>query len=63
MPYLRGHRNYTIIDLPFVCALQAAFLRPLGENAVRLYGEDEAAPIVLWQPAIATSSMGDLLWS
>ncbi len=44
--YLRGFRNYTIIDLPFANAIQAAFLADdLGEDIVSLHGEEPSAPI------------------
>ena len=46
--YLRGYRNYTIIDLPFAGALQALFLASwIGEENVSLYGEPGGAAISL----------------
>ncbi|PKQ08508.1 MAG: hypothetical protein CVT73_06865 [Alphaproteobacteria bacterium HGW-Alphaproteobacteria-12] len=46
--WLRGFRNYTIIDLPFANAVQAAFLAgTLGEDMVALHGEDRNAAIRL----------------
>ncbi|MCF8470010.1 MAG: hypothetical protein K9G30_04445 [Parvibaculum sp.] len=46
--WLRGFRNYTIIDLPFANAVQAAFLAgTLGEDVVALHGEDRDAAIRL----------------
>ena len=54
--YMRGHRNYTIIDLPFACAVQAAFLADaLGETVVRLFGEAEGPPLTLWPSTMRTS--------
>ena len=41
---LRGYKDYTIIDLPFVSAVQAAFVADsFGEDSVCLYGEDRPA--------------------
>ncbi len=54
--YMRGHRNYTIIDLPFACAVQAAFLADaVGENAVRLFGEPEGPPLTLWPSTLRSA--------
>ena len=41
-----GFRNYTILDLPWVNAIQGYILiRALGHEAVQLHGETTAAPI------------------
>jgi putative sugar O-methyltransferase len=43
---LRGFRNYTIIDLPHVAAIQAAFLfATVGPDKVSLFGEEKDAPV------------------
>ena len=45
---LRGYKDYTIIDLPFVSAVQAAFVADsFGEDSVCLYGEDRLARVRL----------------
>lgn len=57
--YMRGLRNFTIIDLPFSNALQAAFLADsLGEDAVTLYGEAPTGPIRLI-PSTAKDALAD----
>jgi len=44
--YLQGLRDYTIIDLPHVAAIQAAFLfATIGSDKVALAGEGKDAPI------------------
>jgi putative sugar O-methyltransferase len=44
--YLQGFRDYTIIDLPHVGAIQAAFLfATIGSDNVALFGEDKIAPV------------------
>lgn len=54
---LRGYRNYTIIDLPFVNAIQAAFIADaLGEDAVAMHGETTPAAVRL-VPATATDTL------
>ncbi len=41
---LRGVRNFTIVDLPFMNALQGFFsIKVLGSDAVRLFGEQNAS--------------------
>ena len=42
--YLQGFTDYTIVDLPYVNAIQAAFLSAtIGESEVSCYGENDAA--------------------
>jgi len=44
--FLQGFRNYTIIDLPYVSAIQAAFLAAtIGEENISLFNETQEAPI------------------
>lgn len=45
---MQGFRNYTIVDIPYVCAIQAAFLAAtIGENNISLYGETGQAPVTI----------------
>ncbi len=54
---MRGFTDYTIIDLPFVCAIQAAFVADsFGEDSVELFGETNAARVKL----LPSSAKGDL---
>ena len=47
--YLSGFRNYTIVDLPHVAAIQAAFLfATVGAENVFLFGEATNAPIKIF---------------
>ena len=56
--YLQGFRNYTIVDLPYVNAIQAAFLSAaIGESEVSCYGEN-AAPIKI-RPCTQKDSLED----
>ncbi|QRM43967.1 putative sugar O-methyltransferase [Rhizobium sp. BG4] len=49
---VRGYTDYTIVDLPFVLATQAAFLASaLGEAAVSLFGEERRAASISLHPA------------
>ncbi len=44
--YLQGFRDYTIVDLPYVAAIQAAYLfATIGPDKVMLFGETKPAPI------------------
>lgn len=58
--HLRGFQDYTIVDLPFVCAIQAAYLATaFTEDTVCLFGEASGAPIRL----LPSTSRKDLLGS
>ena len=47
-----GLRDYTLIDIPLSGAAQGYYLgRVLGEQAVRLFGETQAAPIAIAPPS------------
>jgi len=47
--YLQGFRSYTMIDLPYVAAIQAAFLfATIGADKVSLLGEVMEAPIKIF---------------
>ena len=44
--FAHGFRNYTIIDIPYVTAIQAAFLAAsVGEDNISLFGETAVKPI------------------
>lgn len=47
--FLQGFRNYTIIDIPYVTAIQAAFLAAtIGEENISLMGEDPVGGIKIY---------------
>lgn len=44
--YMQGFTNYTIVDLPYAAAIQAAFLfATIGSDKVSLFGEDKGAAV------------------
>lgn len=67
---LNGFRNYGIVDLPYVSAIQAAYLAgTIGEENVGLYGETQDAWVRLYPstnddafstPAVLTLNMDSL---
>lgn len=47
--FLHGFRNYTIIDNPYVAAIQAAYLAAtVGEDNIALFGEDQTGAIKIY---------------
>ena len=57
---MRGFTDYTIVDLPFVCAIQAAFVaESFGENSVAMFGETHSSRVKL----VPSSAKGNYMKS